>query len=125
MILAELGDEPPAASAGQIETHFMQGFRLNEVVLFQRATRTLVITDLCFNIQRSESALARAFFRANGMWRRFGPSRADPTSRGVRPRRAAALARRVLEWDFARIVPGHGDVIERDAPAALRAAWPR
>jgi glyoxylase-like metal-dependent hydrolase (beta-lactamase superfamily II) len=30
---------------------------------------------------------------------------------------------RVLAWDFERIVPGHGDVLERGGPAALRAAW--
>ena len=120
-----LADQPPPAWAGQIETHLLHGFRLNEVVLFQRATRTLVITDLCFNIQRSESAVARAFFRANGMWRRFGPSR---IIRALAVSDRAALERsleRVLEWDFTRIIPGHGDLIERDAPAALRAAWPR
>jgi hypothetical protein len=26
-------------------------------------------------------------------------------------------------WDFERIVPGHGDVIEHGGPAAIRAAW--
>jgi hypothetical protein len=31
----------------------------------------------------------------------------------------------VLGWSFERIVPGHGDVIERGGPAALRAAWLR
>jgi hypothetical protein len=118
-------EEPPAEWAGQIDTHHVQGFRLDEVVLYQRASRTLVITDLCFNIQRSDSGLARAFFRANGMWRRFGPSR---IIRLLAVSDRAALQRslaRLLEWDFTRIVPGHGDVVERDAPAALRAAWPR
>jgi glyoxylase-like metal-dependent hydrolase (beta-lactamase superfamily II) len=31
---------------------------------------------------------------------------------------------RILQWDFERIIPGHGDVVERGGPAALRAAWP-
>ena len=118
-------DQPPAEWAGQIDTHLVHGFRLNEVVLFQRATRTLVITDLCFNIQRTDSASARLFFRANGMWRRFGPSRII-RALAVSDRAALqASLERLLAWDFARIVPGHGDLIERDAPAALRAAWPR
>jgi hypothetical protein len=30
-----------------------------------------------------------------------------------------------LQWDFQRILPGHGDVIEHGGPAALRAAWLR
>ena len=31
----------------------------------------------------------------------------------------------ILSWDFERIVPGHGDVVEHGGPAALRAAWQR
>jgi glyoxylase-like metal-dependent hydrolase (beta-lactamase superfamily II) len=81
-----------------------------------------VLTDSCFNIQRSSYRIARLFFRANGCWQCFGPSRmirqlvSDP----------AAFRRsleHVLRWDFERIVPGHGDVIEHGGHAALRAAW--
>jgi hypothetical protein len=120
---ASLPDETPSAWAGEIETFLVRGFRLDEVLLFQRASRTLVITDLCFHIQRSESRIARTFFRANDMWRRFGPSRAI---RAVAVSDRAALRSsldEILRWDFERIVPGHGDVIERNGPAALRAAW--
>lgn len=116
-------DLPPAAWAGEVETHLVQGFRLREVVLLHRPSRTLVITDLCFNIQRSDSGTARLFFRANGMWQRFGPSR---IIRALAVSDRAALRRsldEVLHWDFERIIPGHGDVIERGGPAALRAAW--
>ena len=100
----------------------MLGFRLHEVVLFQRSSRTLVLTDLCFNVQRSSSRLARLFFRANGMWQRFGPSR---MIRQLVSDRAAfrRSLEHVLRWDFERIVPGHGDVLEHGGPAALRAAW--
>jgi hypothetical protein len=118
-----LADDPPAAWAGQIETHLVRGFRLNEVVLFHRPSRTLVITDLCFHVQRSSSRAARLFFRANGMWQRFGPSR---LIRLLVPSNRAELRRsieQILAWDFERVVPGHGDVLERGGPAALRAAW--
>ena len=118
-----LADQPPAAWAEQVESHLVLGFRLNEVVLFHRPSRTLVLTDLCFNIQRSSSGVARAFFRANGMWQRFGPSRIIRT---IAVSDRAALQRsleRVCRWDFERIVPGHGDVIERGGREALRAAW--
>ena len=118
-----LADEPPAAWAGQIESHLVEGFRLHEVLLFQRATRTLVITDLCFNVHRSASTFGRWFFVADGMWRRFGPSYAI---RWLAVSDRAAFRRsleRVLAWDFERIVPAHGDVIERGGRAALREAW--
>jgi hypothetical protein len=119
-----LADEPPAAWAGRIESHLVRGFRLNEVVLFHRPSRTLVLADLCFNIQRASSRIARGFFRANDMWQRFGPSR---IIRRIAVSDRAALQRsleHILLWDFERIAPGHGDVIERGGPAALRAAWP-
>jgi hypothetical protein len=122
---ASLANEAPTSWAGQVESHLVQGFRLHEVVLFHRPSRTLVITDLCFNIHRSPSRTARVFFRANGMWRRFGPSR---LIRRLAVSDRAALERsleRVLQWDFERIVPGHGEIVERGGPAALRAAWPR
>ena len=70
-----LADQAPAAWSGHVESHLVQGFPLQEVVLFHRPSRTLVLADLCFNIQRSSSRVGRLFFRANGMWRHFGPSR--------------------------------------------------
>ena len=117
-----LADQPPAAWAGHVESHLVLGFPLHEVVLFHRPSRSLVLTDLCFNIRRSSSRVARLFFRANGMWQRFGPSR---ILRRVVTDRAAfrRSLERVLRWDFERIVPGHGDVLEHGGPAALRAAW--
>jgi hypothetical protein len=119
----EIADRPPAEWSGQVESRLVLGFRLREVLLFHRPTRTLLITDLCFNIQRSSSRIARAFFRANDMWQRFGPSR---IIRNIAVSDRAALQRsleHVLGWDFDRIVPGHGDVVEHGGPAALRKAW--
>lgn len=121
---APLVDDPPATWAGQLECHLLRGFRLNEVVLFQPSSRTLVLSDLCFNIRRSSSQVARLFFRANGMWEHFGPSRLIRRI-GVSDRAALQQSlEKVLAWDFERIIPGHGDVVEHGGPAALRTAWP-
>ena len=57
------------------------------------------------------------------MWQHFGPSH---LIRRLAVSDRAALRRsleKVLEWDFERIVPGHGEVIEHAGPAELRAAW--
>jgi hypothetical protein len=114
---------PPAEWSGQLEAHLVRGFRLNEVVLFQPASRTLVVTDLCFNLQRSSSQISGLFFRANGMWQHFGPSR---LIRRLAVSDRAAMRQsleEMLAWDFERIIPGHGDVMEHGGPPALRAAW--
>jgi len=122
---ASLASEPPAAWAGEVESHLMLGFRLEEVVLFHRPSRSLVITDLCFNIHRSPSRLARRLFQANGMWQSFGPSRLIRWL-GVSDRAAFRRSfEHILQWDFERIIPGHGDVIEHGGPAALRPTWLR
>jgi hypothetical protein len=120
---ASLIEEPPAAWAGQVESLLVRGFRLNEVLLFHRPSRTLLLTDLCFNIQRSPSRIARTFFRANGMWQRFGPSRIIWRV-GVSDHELFKNSlERAFLWDFERIVPGHGDVIEHGGPAEIRSAW--
>jgi glyoxylase-like metal-dependent hydrolase (beta-lactamase superfamily II) len=80
---------------------------------------------LCFNIHRSTSRVARGFFRANGMWQHFGPSRIIRRV-GVSDRAVFQQSlEHVLKWDFDRIIPGHGDVVEHGGPAAIRAAWMR
>jgi hypothetical protein len=119
-----IADEPPDSWSGDVDSLLVAGFRLQEVLLLHRPSRTLILTDLCFNIRRSSERLARLFFAANGMWQYFGPSR---LIRRLAVSDRAAMGRsleRVLQWDFDRIVPGHGDVVERGGPAALRAAWP-
>jgi hypothetical protein len=123
LLPASLADHAPAAWAGQLESLLVRGFRLDEVVLFHPSSRTLVLTDLCFNIHRSSSQVSRLFFQSNGMWRHFGPSR---LIRRLAVSDRAALRQsleEVLEWNFERIIPGHGDVVECGGPAALRAAW--
>ena len=118
-----VADVPPAAWAGQVETLPVLGFRRQEVLPFHRSLRTLILTDLCFNTQRSTSRVARMFFRANGMWQHFGPSR---IIRGIGVSDHRSLRRslgRALEWDVERVVPGHGDVVEHAGPAAIRSAW--
>jgi glyoxylase-like metal-dependent hydrolase (beta-lactamase superfamily II) len=120
---ASLANEPPAAWGDEVESLLVSGFRLGEVLLFHRSSRTLIVTDLCFNIHRSSSRAARTFFRANGMWQHFGPSR---IIRRVGVSSRAMLLQsleRALMWDFERVVPGHGDVIDHAGPAALRKAW--
>jgi hypothetical protein len=118
-----LGDEPPAVWKGQIEQRRTHGVpKLDEVVFYHPATRTLVLTDLCFNMQSSDSWLTRVGLRINGAWQRFTPSRlfksfiddGEALRRGVE---------QILEWQFERVVLTHGDVLEGGGRQALREAY--
>lgn len=120
---ATLAEAPPPAWEGQVDTQLVGGFRLNEVLLYHRPSRTLVLTDLCFHIQRSSSRVARAFFRANGMWQRFGPSRIIRRLAVSNRNVFHASLVRALEWDIDRIIPGHGDVIEKADASKILTSW--
>ncbi|NNL67977.1 MAG: hypothetical protein HKP30_17140 [Myxococcales bacterium] len=97
--------------------------RISELLFFHHASRTLILTDLAFNLVRFDRAYDRVLWRAFGAPDGFGPSRnakrlllADPSL--VRP-----ALRAVLDWPFERIAVSHGDVVEEDAPAVFRDAF--
>ncbi len=122
---AELSDDAPDAWSADIEQVLFRGApTLNEVVFFHPASRTLVCTDLAFNIQRGQTAgVTRLFFRAIGAEGHFGPHRLIRRF-FIRDRAAARDSiQRILRWDFDRITVTHGDVLERGGHEAMRAAY--
>lgn len=117
-----LSNTPPKEWDGQLEQMEVRGIpELNEVVFFHPATRTLILTDLCFNI-REGGVWTRLLFTLNGAWNRFGPTRI--LQRAIQDRVAfRASIDRILCWDFDRIIMSHGDIVERDGKALFRAAF--
>ncbi len=117
-----LSQMPPKEWHAQMEQHEVQGIPdLNEMVFFHPATRTLILTDLCFNIR--EGALwTRLFFTLNGAWQRLTPTRIF--QHFIQDRVAfRASVDRILRWDFDRIILSHGEIVERDGKALFRAAF--
>jgi hypothetical protein len=110
---AELGDTAPPEWAGTIDQALFRGAPLmNEVVFLHRPTRTLLLTDLAFNMVTPPVGRARLFCWVVGA-RGFGPHRIIRF--GIRDRSAARdSVRRILEWDFDRIAVTHGDVLASD-----------
>jgi hypothetical protein len=98
--------------------------KLEESALVHRASRTLVLTDLAFNVRPPRPWWTRTFMRMNGAFDRFGPTKL--CRRMVRDRAATAAAMaRLCDEDFDRVVVAHGDVLETGGKAALREgfAW--
>ena len=86
-ITSELGDEPQNEWRGEIEQHLFRGAPpLNEVVFFHPATRTLVLTDLAFNVSKNAAKRSPLFY---WLWDvgHFGPHR-FVRLRGIRDRLA-------------------------------------
>jgi hypothetical protein len=93
----------------------------NEVVFLHRPSRTLILTDLAFNVPERPPS-ARIFLWLTGAAGRFGPTRLMRL--GLRDRLAARVTiRQILEWDFDRIVVSHGNVVESGGRELFRNAF--
>ncbi len=93
--------------------------RLSEVVFYHRATRSLLVTDLVFNITTPRGLLAPLVFRMFGTLRRAAISKLWMGA--VKDREALGESlREVLRWDIDRLIMAHGEVIDQDASATLR-----
>jgi Domain of unknown function (DUF4336) len=108
-----LGDDAPPDWRGQIDQHVVRGMPvMNEVAFCHRASRTLVLTDLAFNVARDRTAGARLFYWLVGAAGWFGPHRI--VRFGIRDRAAARRSMdAILAWEFDRVIVSHGDVLER------------
>lgn len=122
-----LGDLPPPGWSGEIDQQLVKGTRImREAAMYHRASRTLILVDLIENFTdatpNTGGALKFWFKYVLRMWDRPGPA---PEYRfGWSDRVAAATSlRRILAWDFARIVVSHGDLIDRDAHDVAAKAW--
>lgn len=120
---AELSDRPHADWAGVLQQHLVRGMpKMNEVVFFHAASRSLIIADLAFNLGPDGPWWFAGLMRAYGAWGRFGPTRLEKWM--MRDRTAVrASMDRVLEWDFDRIIVGHGRNVETGGKQAFRDAF--
>lgn len=86
--------------------------RLHEIEFFHVRTRTLITGDLCCNFGPQWPFLTRLM--AQGRVRpRLGPPTECRVLGIFRDRRAVRRSlERILEWDFDRILPGHGEIVE-------------
>lgn len=97
--------------------------KVGETVFLHRPSRTLLVTDLVFNIPRPRHWPSRLAFALTGVSGRLGQSRAWRIF--TRDREAARESlERVFAWDFDRLVPAHGDIVASGAKALLeQAPW--
>lgn len=121
-----LGDAAPPAPvfAGVLDTVVYGPVRgLSEVALFHRPSRSLLLTDALFHLCEARSARERLAFRLLGAWRRLAPGRTARRLLLTDAARVRAFADALVALAPARVVPAHGEPVERDAVAALRAAF--
>jgi hypothetical protein len=108
---------------GLLERRLFEGApMMNEVVFCHRPSRTLLLTDLAFNVPHGARNEARLFHWLVGATGRFGPHRI--VRFGIRDRDAARRSlEAILRWDFDRVTVTHGEVLETGGKEALREAF--
>jgi hypothetical protein len=95
--------------------------KTSETVFLHRPSRTLIVTDLVFNIETPPAWTTSLLLRLTGTRGRLAQSRMwrlllDDAYR------AQASCQRILEWDFQRLVVAHGNVIPEGAKSRLAGA---
>jgi hypothetical protein len=118
-----LGDTAPTLWASDLEQIVVSGMpRIGEIVFFHPKSKTLMITDLAFNMGAEGGFLARTMLKLMGAYDRFGPSR---LARSFMKDKAALRESvgHILEWDFERITLTHGDIVEQDGHRLLATAY--
>jgi hypothetical protein len=115
-----LGDVPDPRWSEVLDQASMLGHRLaTEIEFLHRPSRTLITGDLVVNLPGPLPRAQQLWFGGEGGL--FPPRlvRMDLRDR----RQARASLDRILAWDFDRIVPGHGEVLESGGREALRRAY--
>jgi len=117
-----LGDSPEPQWAGELDQVFFGAYSLeNEVVFFHRASRTILSSDLIFNLSTVRSGLTRFVAKVIGN-RQPGPTVIERVA--IRDRSAArAQIDRMIAWDAERIVLAHGDIVAANGAAVLTNAY--
>lgn len=115
----QLGDTPDPRWGTDIDHRVLQGHRfLHELAFFHRPSRTLILADFGFHIGKRAPLTTRLIARPAGIYQQVGP----PLDIKFTVKNTEALRQSmqdVLAWDFDRIIPGHGEIIETGGRQAL------
>lgn len=118
-----LSDNVIMAWAPVLEAVHVGGIsKVNEFAFFHKPSRTLILTDLAFNIGKNVSLWTKVFFSLNGAYGKFGPSRLMRSMIDDQTALKISLLK-IFEWDFEQIVISHGSIIEKDGKEIMRDAF--
>jgi len=121
---AELGDEPDAAWAADIDQVIFRGsLAMEEVAFFHRASRTAIICDL---IQRHSEASMTGWkgtlMRLDSLVGEHGSTPREWRASFLRRGKARAARQKVLGWKPERLLIAHGECAQTEAAAIISKA---
>ena len=114
-----LGDTPDPRWADDIDQVAILGNRwVTEIAFFHRASRTVILGDVAYPIGPDHPRKTRLMARIAGVYGRVRPTldfRLTITNEAAFRRSILD----VLEWDFDRVIPGHGMIVETGGKQAV------
>ncbi len=113
----ELGSEAPwSDTLDQVLIGGMPAF--NEFVFLHKPSKTLIVTDLMFNIKKPQNLQSHIVLFLAGAYKKPGQSRLFRLA--IKDKAEAGKSiRTLLSWDFERVIMAHGAIIEKDAKTIL------
>ena len=116
-------DAPEPAFAGVVDELRIDGFRLQETVLWHAPARTLVVADLVHNIGRPAHPWTWSYTRMMGFYDRVALSRVIRWTAFSDRSAARRCVDDLLARPFDRLIVGHGAPITSGGRDALAAAY--
>lgn len=112
----------PAEWSEEVEVLAIDGApEFGEVVMLHRPSRTLIVADLVFNFPSPQGFWTKTLLSFASVGGQHEPGVTKPFKAAVKdPAAYEASIRKVLAWDFDRIIVGHGDPVETGGKEKLR-----
>ena len=114
-----LGDTPDPRWAADVDQVAILGNRwVTEIAFYHRASRTVILGDVAYPIGPNHPLKTRLMARLVGVYGRLRPTldfRLTITN-------DASFRRSILDvlsWDFDRVIPGHGEIVESGGKRAM------
>jgi hypothetical protein len=97
-----------------------RGTKIEEAVFLHVPSRTLILTDLAFNMGDVFSGLEKFAMNLNFVGQGLGPSRVLKWVFGKDREELKRFYGEMLRLDFDRVIVNHGDIVDRDGRRLLK-----
>lgn len=95
---------------------------INETVFFHRPSRTFIITDVAFNFDEENTFKTQIIARLLGCYKILRPSWVERLISNDKASVASSV-QKILSWDFDRVVPAHGSIINTQGKEKFKSAY--
>lgn len=93
-----------------------------ETVFLHRPSCSLILTDIAFNFDTTYPWVTQLAARVLGTYNELKPSKFEKWGSRNQAKVKTSI-QRVLAWDFDRVIPAHGSIIETDGKAQFKAGF--